>query len=292
MYYLKKVKVCMESEENREKVVDALGGISEVALVAECVKIRQSEGIYFKDILRESDVSCDGIQDGVLWITDSGETADYLGEHGCGVLVYLHEGNRDVSFKKAAYAFEDVRWLSMEYLESVYRRYAGIPWDILDTERCHIRETTEDDVDAFYQIYSEPSVTEYMENLYEDRDEEREYIRTYIEKVYAYYECGVWTVIEKKSGDIIGRAGVSYREGFEEPELGFVIGVPWQRQGYAYEVCRAILEYAKDELGFDRVQVLIDPENTVSIHFCEKLGFKDKESVVVDNIKYVRMLLS
>jgi RimJ/RimL family protein N-acetyltransferase len=216
--------------------------------------------------------------------------ADYLGEHGCGVLVYLHEGNRDVSFKKAAYAFEDVRWLSMEYLESVYRRYAGIPWDILDTERCHIRETTEDDLDAFYEIYNEPSITEYMENLYEDRDEEREYIRTYIEKVYAYYECGVWTVIEKKSGSIIGRAGLSYREGFEEPELGFVIGVPWQRQGYAYEVCRAILDYAKNELRFDIVQVLIDPENIVSIRLCEKLGFKDKLDIIVEGKKYIRMI--
>jgi RimJ/RimL family protein N-acetyltransferase len=234
----------------------------------------------------------ESVNDGVLWITDFEDAADYLLKCGCGVLIYLHADNRDASFVGARYAFENIQELSPEYLERVYRRYAGIPWDILDTERCLIRETKESDIEAFYEIYNEPSITHYMENLYEDRDEEREYIRTYIDKVYGFYEFGVWTVMEKKSGNIIGRAGLSYREGFEEPELGFVIGVPWQRQGYAYEVCCAILEYAKEELGFDRVQVLVEPENTASVSLCEKLGFTDSHSINVEGKGYIRMLRS
>jgi RimJ/RimL family protein N-acetyltransferase len=129
-----------------------------------------------------------------------------------------------------------------------------------------------------------------MENLYEDRDEEREYIRTYIDKVYGFYEFGVWTVIEKESGKIIGRAGLSCREGFEEPELGFIIGVPWQRQGYAYEVCSAILGYAKEELGFDRVQAFVEPKNTASVSLCEKLGFTDRQAIILEGKMYIRMI--
>jgi RimJ/RimL family protein N-acetyltransferase len=80
-----------------------------------------------------------------------------------------------------------------------------------------------------------------MEPLYEEVDEERAYARDYIEKVYAFYDFGIWTVVEKTSGEVIGRAGICYREGYEDPELGFMIGVPWQGKGLATEVCRAVL---------------------------------------------------
>lgn len=226
-----------------------------------------------------------------LWITDSGMAAEYLTQNSRGVLAYLHDGNQDSTFGGAAYAFEQPGDLTVQYLESIYRRYAKIPWDILDTARCHIRETTEQDIDAFYSIYSEPSITAYMEDLYEDRDAERAYIREYIEKIYGFYDFGVWTVIERESGQVIGRAGLSYREGFEDPELGFVIGVPWQRKGYAYEVCSAILDYGRKEFGFEKIQALVEPDNIPSIRLCEKLGLKKEEVVTVSGIDYVRMVL-
>jgi RimJ/RimL family protein N-acetyltransferase len=276
MYYLKKVKIYMENMEMGKRIEGELSCVLKCGLSVECINHADAESV----------------NDGVLWITDFEDAADYLLKCGCGVLIYLHAGNRDASFAGARYAFENPQELSPEYLERIYRRYAGIPWDILDTARCLIRETKESDIDAFYEIYKEPSITRYMENLYEDRDEEREYIRTYIEKVYGFYEFGVWTVIERKSGNIIGRAGLSYREGFEEPELGFVIGVPWQRQGYAYEVCSAILGYAKEQLEFDRVQVLVEPGNTASVSLCEKLGFTDSHSIVAEGKEYIRMLRS
>ena len=57
-----------------------------------------------------------------------------------------------------------------------------------------------------------------------DKDKETQYIQDYIKNVYEFYGFGMWTVVEKASGQVIGRAGVSYREGFSLPELGFMIG--------------------------------------------------------------------
>lgn len=186
---------------------------------------------------------------------------------------------------------EDPESLEEGYLERVYRRLKGLPWNILETERCLIRETRPEDVDAFYQIYSNPAITEFMEDLYPDKEQEREYIREYIEKVYTYYEFGVWTVVEKESGDIIGRAGFSYREGYDEPELGFIIGVPWQRKGYAEEVCRAILGYGWENLCFDRVQVLVEVWNEASLKLCDKLGFHAVEELTMGDRQYFRLIL-
>lgn len=231
-----------------------------------------------------------GIDKGILWITDSPVWAAVLQREGEAVLVYLHSGNRNGDFSSLKYVMEEPQELDGAYLDRVYRRFAGIPWDILDTERCRIRETVQEDVEAFYEIYKEPSITQYMEPLYPEAEQERQYIRDYIDKVYGFYGFGIWTVVLKATGEVIGRAGLNFREGYEEPEIGFVIGVPWQRQGIAYEICSAILEYGAEELGFQTVQALVEPENEASLTLCGKLGFQIVERISDKGQEYFRLL--
>lgn len=209
--------------------------------------------------------------DSVLYITDCNQIVALLQERRLPILGFLHEGGD--SLPGVAYLMESPEELELQYAERVYRRYREIPWDILETERCILRETVPEDVDAFYEIYQHPDITKYTEDLYPDKEQERAYIQEYIEKVYRYFEFGVWTVILKETGEIIGRAGFSVREGYELPELGYVIGVPWQGRGLAYEICSAILRYGKEEYAFDCVQTLVDSENTASLALCHKLGF-------------------
>lgn len=189
-------------------------------------------------------------------------------------------------FSGIPYAVTDIDDLDERYLERVWQRYRRLPWIICETKRCLVRETVPEDVDSFYRIYRDKSITAYMEDLFEDKEEERQYIRDYIEKVYGFYGFGMWTVCLKETGEVIGRAGLSMREGFEEPELGYVIGKKWQRQGIAAEVCREILAYGRDELGFERVRALMHPENTASKRLCCKLGFLYGKEIVLDSEVY------
>lgn len=239
--------------------------------------------------LKQYKVNIDGTER-TLTVTDCEEQARKLRDAGEPVAVYLHRKNADQNFSDFPYAVEEPEDLDEDYLERVCRRLLGLPWEILETERCLIRETTVEDVEAFYEIYRDPKITEYTEALYPEKEQEREYIREYIEKVYAFWEFGVWTVVEKESGSVIGRAGFSYREGFQEPEIGFIIGVPWQRRGYAEEVCRAILQYGEERLGFGTIQALVAPENAASMGLCSKLGFYDDGVIKVDDKEYHRFL--
>lgn len=237
--------------------------------------------------LNEKGVSCEAMlkeedfpqEQEALYITDSSDVAVRMTEAKLPVAVYLHSGNRHEGMSAARYAFEEPNELDAEYMERVYRRYRKIPWDILETERCYLRETVPDDVDAFYEIYSAPEMTRYTEDLYESKISESVYIREYIEKIYHYFEFGVWTVILKETGEIIGRAGLNVREGYDMPELGYVIGKPWQGRGIATEVCRGILEYSTTAFGFERVMTLIQTENEISLHVAKKLGFRMQEAM-------------
>lgn len=231
-------------------------------------------------------------KEGFLYVTDDAATAKNLRRDGEAVLIYLHPGNTDQDFSGFLFAVEDPEDLEPEYIERVYRRLKGMPWNILVTERCLVRETTPEDVDDFYRIYSDPAITEYMEGLYPEVEQEKKYVREYIEKVYTFFGFGVWTVVERESGTVIGRAGISYREGFADPELGFLIGVPWQRKGYAAEVCRAILTYAWEALQFERMQALVEAENVPSLKLCEKLDFRFHTEVTLNGKTYLRLCRS
>lgn len=269
MYYLQKVEIILKGNEYRSKFLSIVQ-----KLIAEGMKVgyEQTRSTH------------------TLLITDSSFYAGKAVTEGRAVLAFLHEGNYEQNFNGVRYAFEEPEELDVDYLEQVYRRYAGLPWDILDTRRCHLRETTEEDVDDFYRIYAEPSITQYMEDLYREVEQEKEYTRKYIQNVYGFYGFGVWTVIKRDTGEVIGRAGLSYREGFEEPELGFVIGVPWQRQGYALEVCKAVLRYGREQFGFEKVQAMVEPENEASLHLCSKLGMIAEGTEVLQKKRYIRLV--
>lgn len=246
------------------------------------VKELQKKGVSCEAMLSEEEYPLEE----ALYITDCKEVLIQLADHNLPVAVYLHMENRQEDLSVARYAFEEPDSLDTEYVERIYRRYRDIPWDILETERCYLRETVPDDVDAFYEIYSDPEMTRYTEDLYESKISERAYIREYIEKIYHYFEFGVWTVILKETGEIIGRAGLNVREGYDMPELGYVIGRPWQGQGIATEVCRGILEYSMTNFGFEQVMTLIQTEHKVSLHLAEKLGFRLYEELVNNGVNY------
>lgn len=227
----------------------------------------------------------------LLCITDHGETARSILERQIPVLAYLHQDNKEEDFTGISYAVESIGEVEYSYLAQIYCRVKGLPFLLLETERCQLRETILGDIPAFYQIYKEPSITYYMENLYDDPEEEKAYIKEYIKTVYGFYGYGMWTVVLKENGQVIGRAGLDWRAGFSIPELGFVIAVPYQGQGLGYEVCQAILAFGKKELSFNSVQALVKKQNNASVRLCERLGFVLKEQVLSKGVEYERYVL-
>ena len=284
MNYLRKIRVLLQEKTCEDKILILKEKLQEAGmeLTAECiVSQKKGQASQKAEVPEPKDVS------GMLWITDSGAAAGKLCSLGLPVVAYFHEKNEGEDFSGLKYAMEEPQELDAQYFERVYRRLLGLPWEILTTERCLIRETTPEDVDAFYEIYSHPSITKYTEGLYPQVEQEKQYVREYAEKVYAFYDFGVWTVTERESGTVIGRAGFSYRAGFTDPELGFVIGVPWQGKGIAFEVCQAVLSYGKERLGFQRVNAMVCAKNHASRRLCGRLGFREREAVELDGQRYL-----
>lgn len=182
-----------------------------------------------------------------------------------------------------------------EFINRIWKRKHGLPWTILETKRCYLREMTLDDIDDLFSLYDKKGVTDYIEPLYE-RTEEIEYQRAYIRNMYEYFGYGMWLVKERSTDKLIGRAGIDNRmiNGQPELELGYVIDPAYQRQGYAAEVCSAILDWVHANLECSRVNCLIEEGNEASVRLARKLGFEYCQEAKQDGKcykRYIKLLL-
>lgn len=181
--------------------------------------------------------------------------------------------------------------LDSENALEAYNELTHASRQIVETDRLIIRESKVSDVDDFYRIYSKPGMTDYTESLFDDPEDEKKYMADYIREIYGFYGYGIWTVISKETNEIIGRAGVTMREGYSYPEIGYVIDRDCQGRGYAYEACRAIIDYARTHIETDRLFALSQRENEAGNGLLRKLGFSYEEDVFERGILYQKYCL-
>ncbi|PHR57450.1 MAG: GNAT family N-acetyltransferase [Robiginitomaculum sp.] len=83
---------------------------------------------------------------------------------------------------------------------------------------------------------------------------------------------GFFSVIDKRSGEWVGRVGPYNPHGWPEPEIGWAVHPNHTRKGYGYEAAKACIDYVFDTLGWERLTHVIVEENIPSIKLAEKLG--------------------
>lgn len=217
-------------------------------------------------------------KDSILAITDQFSDVDYAKEHNIAVIFYETPGtNRSVSgVDMVVQGFEE---LNVEYLQLIYMRHHGLPWIIAKTDRICIRESVEGDLTAFRKLYQEEGMLDYLPNPEFEGEEGRENFRHYIRSMYRFYNYGIWTVLERKSGAIIGRVGIENGEyqGESVLELGYLIGKDWRRQGFAREAVSMTERFAAEVLQADSLHAFIHPQNESSIAFIKAIGYEKLE---------------
>ena len=94
---------------------------------------------------------------------------------------------------------------------------------------------------------------------------------------------GLAPLFEKKSGLIIGIAGVLKNEQLGEShyEFGFIIAEDFRKNGYATEIAQSEITFIKKRLKQQHVYALVHPENNISKKVLEKLGMSTKNTIEV-----------
>ena len=124
---------------------------------------------------------------------------------------------------------------------------------ILETERLRLRRLTADDRTALCAMLQDAEVMYAYAHAFDDAEVD-DWLRRQLDR-YARYGFGLWAVLRKETGALIGQCGVTMQETGEGevPEIGYLLRKDCWHRGYATEAAAACRDYAFETLGFDRV---------------------------------------
>ncbi len=92
---------------------------------------------------------------------------------------------------------------------------------------------------------------------------------------------GQWALVERDSGELVGRTGLMRPPDWPDLEVGWLVGRDRRGRGYATEAGAAALRWAFEQLGADHVISLIADDNPSSRRVAEKLGERPDRMVTV-----------
>ncbi len=136
----------------------------------------------------------------------------------------------------------------------------------IETQRMHIRDYTMDDVNDLYDILGDAEVMKNCEPAYSF-----EKTSNFLSE-FCIRKKGAIAAVHRDSGKMIGYILFNV---FDESvyEIGWFFNKSFWQQGYAYEACRAVIDYAFNELKAHKIFAeTIDSVKSVGL--MKKLGMQ------------------
>jgi RimJ/RimL family protein N-acetyltransferase len=214
-----------------------------------------------------------------LVLTDNPVHAVNLASQGIVCIGCQKEANR--YFEGASFVVECLKDLDSRTIEETFCHGTGLPMTVTQTQRLVIREIADEDLVFLEQLGHSDGMQLAVEKE-EDGDGplDAERLVAYIRHVYRLYGYGLWIVL-KKDGERIGVCGLG--DGNEEEierdgptlQLQYAVAPAFRRQGYAFEMCCGVMEYAREFLPeWGSLWLRIRTGNIPSLCLAEKLGFQ------------------
>ena len=140
----------------------------------------------------------------------------------------------------------------------------------LETDRLLLRPPRAEDFDAFLRFYSDPEVMQHLGGVQSPSQAWRRFCC--LAGSWHLYGFSMFSVIDKHSGEWVGRVGPWQPLDWPGTEVGWSIRRQSWGNGYAVEAAIASIDWAFDTLGWAEVIHSIDPVNDASKAVARKLG--------------------
>ncbi|MGW4241589.1 GNAT family N-acetyltransferase [Nocardia sp. NPDC004722] len=151
---------------------------------------------------------------------------------------------------------------------------------MLRTARLTLTPLRASDHDELLTLWQRPRVREFLFDGETLSAEQVAEIITGSEKDFATANFGFWAIRETGSdGPLLGTAGLRWLDEGPDLEVVYSLDPEYQGRGLAGEAAQAVVTYAFEVLGLDRVVAEIDEGNTASIAVIERLGLRPFETV-------------
>lgn len=165
---------------------------------------------------------------------------------------------------------------------------------ILETERLYLRQMDQGDFQSLCYILQDEETMYAYEGAFCDRE-----VQEWLDRQLARYQkwgFGLWAVILKETGEMIGQCGLTMQpwKDREVLEIGYLFRRQYWHKGYATESARACRQYAFDTLDSKEVCSIIRDTNLPSQKVAVRNGMipmdrwtKHYRGVDMPHIRYV-----
>jgi RimJ/RimL family protein N-acetyltransferase len=140
----------------------------------------------------------------------------------------------------------------------------------IETARLILRPPVDADFDGFCAFHADEATVTYLGGVVSPALVWRN-MRA-MAGAWALDGFSMFSVIEKASGEWIGRIGPIYPHGWPDREVGWGLRSAFWGRGYAKEAAVATMDFAFDRLGWDDVVHTIAPDNLASVAVARTLG--------------------
>lgn len=149
---------------------------------------------------------------------------------------------------------------------------------VCESERVFLRPYTQADFVQLHRILSNKETMHAWGHGFSKKESQE-----WLEKQLAHYQqygFGIWAIVEKQSGKIIGNAGLNHTEinlkGKTQKivEIGYLLHRDFWNKGYGSEVARMCAKYGFETLGLEEAYCLIKEDNLSSLKVAKKLSMQ------------------
>jgi ribosomal-protein-alanine N-acetyltransferase len=135
------------------------------------------------------------------------------------------------------------------------------------TERLLLRRPDVNDLDAMFEIMSNPVAMRYWSTL---PHASRDVTRPWLDQMIARTATAGEDFIIEFDGRVIGDVGAG-----RLPDFGFMIHPDYWGRGFATEASAAFIEHAFRNTAATELLADVDPRNAASLRVLDRLGFKE-----------------
>lgn len=148
---------------------------------------------------------------------------------------------------------------------------------VLETERLVLRQLSQGDARDIFHYFSLDEVTKFYDL------ESFTYINQAEELISRWSQrfdrnLGVrWGITLRSENGIIGTCGFhDWRKNHQKAEIGYELTPEYWRNGIMTEAIQKVIDYGFNNLGLNRIEAFVEPENIRSRKVLEKKGFKEE----------------
>jgi len=143
---------------------------------------------------------------------------------------------------------------------------------MIETERLFFRPFTLDDLPKLIEQRSDPEMSRYLGGTRMQNPEALDKRIRFYMSCYESHAFGMCPMFWKKTGEMIGAAGIQPLEDTGDIEVGYSVIKEFWGRGIATEAARGWMDFGFNQFGLERIVAVAVVENAASRHVMEKLG--------------------